>query len=356
MKQIRSWAPSVLVALLLAACGGGDGDQSPNVRYTAMVSFGDSLSDVGTYATPVLVAATGGGKYTINSASAKNWTELIAAQIGVAAPCAAQTGLESVAPLAAFAAPITNHAGCLNYAQGGARVTAPIGPANKAGVALGDASGVLGQLTDPIVNQIGRHLATTATGTFSGTELVTVFGGGNDIFSNLGALTAGAETPTQAVQAMGLAGAQLAGYTKALILAKGAKHVVVVNLPDVSQTPFALAQSAQTQGLINLMVTTFNGQLSSGLAGASDVLVVDAYSQGRAQTANPAQYEVTNVTTPACDKTKTAFDSSLVCNTSTLIAGDVSHYLYADTVHLTPWGYRLLAQYVTQNMLQAGWL
>ena len=50
------------------------------------------------------------------------------------------------------------------------------------------------------------------------------------------------------------------------------------------------------------------------------------------------------------------FASSLVCTASTVISGDVSHYQFADTVHPTPYGYQLLAQYVTQQLALAGWL
>ena len=132
-----------------------------------------------------------------------------------------------------------------------------------------------------------------------------------------------------------------------------------MNLPDVSQTPFAASLPAQTQGLINTMVTTFNAQLHAGLAGTTAVLEVDAYTQGRDQTANPGQYAISNITTPACDLTKlgaTLFASSLVCTDATVIAGDMSHYQYADTVHPTPFGYSLLARYVGQQMINAGWL
>ena len=364
MKYVRSWGLSAAAALVLAACGGGgDGDQSPRVRYTSVVSFGDSLSDVGTYGTATLRAATGGGKYTVNGTDSKNWTELIAAAAATTAPCPAQTGLESSGPLAAFAEAKASHAGCYGYAQGGARVTNPVGPGNKALIALGDTSGYVGQLTDPVLNQINRHLASTTSGTFSGTELVTMLAGGNDVFINLAtfAATVGAGGDATvaggaAVTAMGTAGAELAGYIKALIVAKGAKHVVVVTLPDVSQTPFGYSQPVSVQGLINTMATTFNSQLTSGLAGTSGVLIVDAYTQGRLQTASPVQYGVTNNTVPACDLTKTVFASSLVCSATTLITGDVSHYAFADSVHPSPYGYRLLAQYVTDQMLKAGWL
>ncbi len=358
MKYTKSWGLSFVAALLLAACGGGgDGDQSPRVKYSAMVSFGDSLSDVGSYATATLKASTGGGKYTVNGTAGKNWTELIAAQIQTSAPCAAQTGLESSGPLAAFAEATANHASCYGYAQGGARVTNPVGPGNTALIALGDTSGYLGQLTDPVVNQINRHL-TAVGGTFSGTELVTVMAGGNDVFMNAAAVGAAQQTPTQAVTAMGVAGAELAGYINALIVANGAKHVVVVNLPDVSQTPSTYAAEAVTPGtqaLIQQMSITFNAQLKAGLASTSGVLLVDAYTQGQDQVAHPAQYGLTNVTTPACALSATVFNS-LVCSTATLISGDVSHYQFADTVHPTPYGYQLLAQFVAKRMTEAGWL
>jgi len=130
-------------------------------------------------------------------------------------------------------------------------------------------------------------------------------------------------------------------------------------LPDVSQTPLAYATDAATQGLISTMVTTFNAQLHAGLAGTVGVLEVDAYTQGRDQVAQPAKYALTNVTAPACDLTKlgtTLFASSLVCSGATLIAGDVSHYQFADTVHPTPFGYSLLARFVAERMIVAGWL
>jgi len=366
MKIVRSWGVPAVAALLLAACGGGgDGDQSPRVTYSSLVSFGDSLSDVGTYATGALQAATGGGKYTVNSASAKNWTELLAAQIGVDAPCPAQSGLNASGPLAAFAEPVQNHADCTSYAQGGARVTHPVGPGNAALLNLGDPSGLVGQLTDPVVNQISRHLEATG-GTFSGDELVTVLAGGNDVFMNLATLEATVEAggdPTvaagAAVTAMGQAGAELAAYIQTSIVGNGAQRVVVVNLPDVSQTPLGNSLDAQTQALVNTMVTTFNAQLAQGLADTPEVLLVDAYTQGRAQTASPVQYGVTNVTTPACDLellAATVFESSLVCSSATVIDADVSRYQYADSVHPTPYGYQLLAQFVTQQMILRGWL
>jgi outer membrane lipase/esterase len=355
-NNLRHLAVCVVAAATLAACGGGgDGDQTPKVKYSNLVSFGDSLSDVGTYGVST-IKAVGGGQYnvngTVNGTASKNWTELLAAQLGVSAPCPAQTGLKSVIPNIP-AVPVVNKVGCFGYGQGGSRVTNAVGIGNIASYPA-DQSGALGQLTDPVINQIQRHLAASG-GSFKGDELVTVLAGGNDVFANLGALSAGALTPTQAITAVGTAGGELAAYVKNLIVAKGAKYVVVVNLPNVSKTPFAYSLDAQTQGLIQLMSTTFNEQLAKGLDGV-DVLLVDAFAQSNDQAVNPAQYSISNGKVPACDLAKTIFASSLVCNATTLVAGDVSKYQFADGVHPTPYGYQLLAQFVSKNLAAKGWL
>jgi outer membrane lipase/esterase len=67
MRQYN-FAAALLVAVILAGCGGGGsgGNQAPKVSFTSEVTFGDSLSDVGTYAVPTITAYGGGGQYTIN--------------------------------------------------------------------------------------------------------------------------------------------------------------------------------------------------------------------------------------------------------------------------------------------------
>jgi phospholipase/lecithinase/hemolysin len=354
--HFRTRLAAALAAVLLASCGGGD-DPAP-FKYEKLVSFGDSLSDVGTYAVSG-VAAVGGGKFTVNGDGTQIWVELLAKQTGVAAPCAAQTGLNATEDLIGFPpTPVTNNTGCFGYAQGGSRVTNLIGPYNAALLTLGDEGGALGQLTDPVLNQINRHLAASG-GRFSATDLITVMAGGNDVFMNLATvnatITAGGdplEASQAAVVAMGQAGAELAGYVRALIVANGAERVVVVNLPDVSKTPFALSQSIQTQGLILQMSATFNEQLAAGLASTPQALVIDAFKASQDQAANKEQYALTDVTTPVC----TSALGSLGCTEATLIEGDVSRYQYADGVHPTPYGYQLLAQLVIADMAKRGWL
>lgn len=174
---------------------------------------------------------------------------------------------------------------------------------------------------------------------------------------NTYASTTGAQT---AVIGMETAASELVASVKNMI-SKGATRVVVVNLPDVSKTPYALSTIAgadnSTQQLVLAMTTAFNTTLQAGLAGTSGVLFVDAFSENQRQIANKAHYGLTNVTAMACN-----LGSSLTCVADkpgvpgNLIAGDTSRYLFADGVHPTPYGHKLLAQYVTKALVIAGWL
>ncbi len=337
-----------LLAALLASCGGSTpGDQTLRVKYTSLVSFGDSLSDVGTYAVGTIKQA-GGGKFTINgdlsatnaALTGKNWTELMAAQLSLPAPCPAQTGLDGD-PLKGFSVPVVNHLNCLSYAQGGARVSNPVGPEHKL------TGSPLGLLTVPVVTQVATHLARKG-GKFSGTEVVFVTAGGNDVLALLGQLNADAT-------AAGQAAAELAAIVKSQIVAKGANYVVVNNLPDLGGAPASKALDASSQALINSMISTFNRQLKSGLAGEARILYVDLWSVSHDQITNPAPYGLTNTSTPACASNFLG-GSSLVCNGSNLVAGDVSRYMFADGVLPTPFENALIAKYVAEQMLIKGWL
>jgi phospholipase/lecithinase/hemolysin len=55
------------------------------------------------------------------------------------------------------------------------------------------------------------------------------------------------------------------------------------------------------------------------------------------------------------DPSKNALGTSLVCNSSNVVAGDVSKYLFADSVHLTPYGQQLIAQLVAKELVLAKW-
>jgi phospholipase/lecithinase/hemolysin len=435
MRHIN-FALALLTAAALTACGGNGssgGDQTLKTKFSAEVVFGDSLADTGSYAVGP-VAAAGGGRFTINAPDALMWPEYMAAQLGLPKPCSAQTGLVGKGP---FAVAVTNNPKCNNYAQGGARVSNPVGSGNPATGPTGFA------MTVPVATQVANFLSNNG-GKFSGTEVVMIMAGGAEALNQLDALKAastaagqqtfattltgllaagatnqqtaaqaigaaimaesakpghtdqtvvaaavgaaavqpgnqavgnpavygpmvaqaqaaalkagtdyGAAHGKDAVTAMAQAGGELAALIKTQIIGKGANYVVVNNLPDVSIAPSAKKESPETQAMIKAMAQAFNSALSAGVAGDPKVLYIDLFTNSDDQIANPAPYGLTNITTPACNNPE---GSSLFCTPKTLVASDVSHYLFADGVHPSPYEHSLIARLIAEQMVVKGWL
>ncbi len=263
-------ALAVMAGAILAACGGSSGSpqagaQINKVQFASQVTFGDSLSDVGSYNVGT-VKALGGGKFTINgdntatnaALTGKNWTELMAAQFGLAAPCAAQTGLDGDATKG-FSVPVTNNASCFGYAQGGARVTNPVGAGHKL------TGSALGALTVPVVTQVQNHL-TKSGGKFKGDEVVFVMAGGNDVLVNLATLQAGATAAGTA------AGKTAFGTSLATQLAAGATN------------PATAAQA------IGLAIATESAKPGSTNESIVTAAVTAAAMAGNTAAASPAVY------------------------------------------------------------------
>ncbi len=389
MKNIKFALTGIAFATLLSACGGGGDSVVDNrIKFAQVVTFGDSVSDMGTYQVGD-IAALGGGRFTVNGVANNIWTDALASSLGVGAQCAAQTGL--LANNGVKGAAVVNNALCNNYAQGSSRVTAVGSGPN--GVALQKApfnQVNLGLIADSIQNQINRHL--TKVGAFGATDVVTFNGGGNDFFMQLGAVGAAASggaaaqgaatiagwpaatvaavgaggqaavdaAGPAAVTAMGQAGAELAVYIKTLVVAKGAKYVVVRNLGDLNGTPFGSTFGTSTKQLSTAMTTTFNNQLKQGLAGVAGVIYFDDYARGQAISANPTAAGYTNVTGFACgpdafSQPTDVIGNSIICNAKTLVKGvDTSKYAFSDSVHPTPFAAQDAAAFTVKLMREAG--
>ena len=384
MRNIKFVFTGIAFAALLTACGGSSDNR---IKFAQVVTFGDSVSDAGAYQVGQ-IAALGGGKFTVNGVANNIWTEALAANLGAGTQCAAQTGL--LANNGVVGAAVVNNAACNNYAQGSSRVTAVGSGPN--GVALQKAPFNqinLGLIADSIQNQINRHLA--KVGAFGATDVVTVNGGGNDFFMQLGAVGAaatggaaaqgaatiagwpaatiaavgaGGEAAVNAasgaaVTAMAQAGSQLAVYVTTQIVAKGANYVVVRNLGDLNGTPFGSTFPAGTKQLSTALTTTFNSRLKEGLAGVAGVIYFDDYARGQAIAANPTAAGYSNVTGTACgpDAFSAPGDrigNSIICNAKTLIAGDTSKYAFSDSVHPTPFAAQDAAAFTVKLMRDAG--
>ena len=399
MKRFRSWALTIVVGALLAACGGNDdppGSGSPEGApttkgsFTAVVSFGDSLSDLGAY-TPA-TSATGngappylGGKFTTNttdlatgSNTAKVWIENVAAELGIIIT-PAEVGFAGQSQACPAAANPALAGTCTGYGQGGARVTNPAGIGKEGGA-----------LTVPVVTQIANHLA--RFGSFKDSDLIVVFGGNNDVFIQFGTFAAkagqiqadaaaGKLTPDQAnnllleaqlaaQEELKTAALQLAGLVRSEILAKGGKYVAVYNLPDSSLTPFGSTLPATVRPVLSSLADIFNLWLREGLTG-QPVQLVDANSAFREVYNNPSKYGIANNTVPACDADKISAitggavtdGSSLFCNGTPGVpfnglrtGADVNTWQYADGVHPTVGGHKLISDQALALLRSFGWI
>jgi phospholipase/lecithinase/hemolysin len=337
----RPWtraAAVAAVAIFVASCGGSD---TATRRIDSVVSFGDSLSDVGTYKWGNVDAA-GGGRYTTNPGTI--WVEEIASRYGTSI---------SRNRLGGAGVPTPTIFGGYGYAQGGARITqlpgvgqtpSPLG----AGIPVESAA-------MPVRDQITAHLA-AVSGRIPDTQLVLILAGANDVFFQLATFNA-AVTPSTgnpanlpaaqdaALAAMQVAGTELATEVRRLVGA-GARHIVLVTLPNLADTPFGAAAGVSAQQLMTAMTTTFNGALQVGLAGVAGITLVDINGFIADAKANPVKYGFVNVTTPAC-----TVPSSIVCTSATLAAPNAdSNYLFADAVHPTAGAHRQFAQYVIDRI------
>jgi len=374
---------------MLAACGGGSSDNNSNASSTPaggvklqVVSFGDSLSDVGTY-TPVISANFGGGRFTTNPGEI--WTQKVAEYYG---------GTLTPAYLGGFGQPLKANGG-FGYAQGGSDVVNPIG--------IGYAPNSQAATTIPVSAQVTQYL--TDHGSFNSSQLVLINGGANDILQLLQnttfmtnlettlATTPAAQQPLVIGQAVGtqLQGA-IAGFVTLVgtTLAKGATHVVVVDVPDIGLTPLAASAAAsnnapQLPTLITAMVTAYNTLVSTNLKAQgldTKVIKISSFNWLHSLLGSYQAQGFTNSTGTACNLTQMAtnatayatanpavltgtgltaqqygaqFASSLFCSPQTLtVAGADQTYVFADTIHPTTHAHALFATYVQQQIAATG--
>jgi phospholipase/lecithinase/hemolysin len=339
-----------------------------------------------------------------DSASEPNtiWTERIAALLGTPQLCNffKSTGTSFIP---------NSVTGCTSFAVGGGRIN-NFNPLTGAGNS---------PLSIPFQFQTA-----SAAGNYKSSDLFLVAGGGNDaadlVTAYLAAGTDGgvsfarmagtllppatlnpllAGGPTGLAQAGGLYMVALAdmfyGSIKTTALDKGAEKVAVLNMPGITNTPrfqMALAGVAaaygggtagatargQAEALFKSWVEAFNAKLATNVAGEKRIVLVDFYTAFNDQLANPAQYGLTNVTTPACPPVRDAQGQLILsgglptynfqtCTASALSAmtpppgatGGTNWwqtYAFSDGFHPSPLSYQLLSQLVAKSLATAGWL
>ena len=350
-------------SVVLMGCGGSDGaDTIPKKQFSSVQVFGDSLADSGTF----------GIKFT---APVQNESERL-----IFADRIAKTYGHTLCPRyrfngATFDAGVQ---GCTNSAVGGAKINHVLS-------------------TNTSVLSIERQLKNAAAAGYSSKDLILIDGGGNDmadlVQAFLGSFSTDLSTQVTAglalngmllskniavitpgdPQAMALAGnayvAKLAADFKAEIktnvLDRGGQHVVVLGIPALSHVPLVQASLAgvpepiRTQFLeiFDGWVKTFNTTLTQSFAGESRVVGVDLYAEMVRQIQNPAQYLITNITTPAClAATQNTLSATLAVFQSCPYDETKTHYFFSDNFHPTPYLHGLTAQRISVNLAKAGWL
>jgi len=390
-------AAAATAVAILAACGGGGADPtSQRASITSIKVMGDSLSDVGVFKG----IPTNGRIFSVqDSASEPNtdWTERIAALLGVPQLC------NFFKFTGAAAAPFSLVPGCTSYAVGGGRIN-NFNPQTGAGAS-------------PFSITYQLQVASSA-GNYKSTDLLLIDGGGNDAADLVGAylnaakdggasyaamtgtlIPAGTLAPMLASGQAGLAqvgGAYMValadkfyGSIKTNALDKGAERILVLNTPGITNTPrfqmvlggIAAAYGggatgagarAQSEALFKSWVEAFNSRLATLVANDKRIVLVDFYTAFNDQIANPAQYGLTNVTTPACPITGMGSDGLPLYNFQTCTAAALSAmtppagatggsnwwqtYAFSDGFHPTPLGYQLMSQLVAKSVATAGWL
>ncbi|CAB3780364.1 SGNH/GDSL hydrolase family protein [Pararobbsia alpina] len=335
---------AVSLAATLNACGGGD-DNTPapatpvSTTSLQVVSFGDSLSDVGTYA-PNIALEFGGGRFTTNPGQV--WTQDVANFYG-GTLVAAQTG--------GFGAPVINNPNGYGYAQGGALVTGGAAATNAAA------------LTVPVHDQVQNYIA--MHGGFNGNQLVLIQGGANDIIQGAIALQAGTATQAAVGTAVGKAATDLAALVATIVQA-GATHVAVASVPNLAETPLTTLSTNPTLSasvfapLVLLFNQTLAGTLNAqpGLMDKIAFIDTQTWLHNELGTFQSDGFTVSNTAT-ACNlgqmiakatadgqPNPSAFGSALFCSPQTLVAPNADQtYMFADQLHPTTHLYQVFATY-----------
>lgn len=224
--------------------------------YSGLYSFGDSLTDAGNVFT-----ATGGliGYPSGRFSNGPTWAEQLATDY---------IGLPSHGP---------SIMGGNNHAWGGARTADEIPPLAPSGV-------------PPTLNgQVAQFIGDG--GSFSSGDLVTIWGGPNDVFDTL---DSGLGIADPAASAANI------GTALDAILGAGAETVLILNLPNLGDTP--AFRGGPAEGIVSNWTLGFNAALAAQIDARRGpgvtLFEADIFALSQDFQANPGDYGLVNLTDP----------------------------------------------------------
>jgi phospholipase/lecithinase/hemolysin len=200
-----------------------------------------------------------------------------------------------------------------------------------AGATTGQANsndGVLGLTYPGLQDQIGEFLASQPAEGIDSGALYVVWAGANDFFALLQSggspatvISSGVNNTVQALQALHQA---------------GARHILILNLPDLGVTPFG--SSSGNGGPITQLCAAYNQVLETTLEAVADAGVptirVDAFTTLQTMAGLPAQFGFTNVTEPFLTT-----------------GGNPDRFLFWDAVHPATRGHEILANQARNDLV-----
>jgi outer membrane lipase/esterase len=319
-------------------------------QFSEVISFGDSLTDAGNVGT--LNGLPPGSSFTTNLDPV--YAQILSSLFGLGN----QTNRSPLIPGSSGT----------NFAYGGAcaisngtAIAAPI-----PGLPTFTCSNSPGSFS--LMTQFSTHLAANG-GVADPDALYTYWAGANDILSATSVIAPGGFLPNGSIlyqyiylnggnpanasaiaqTVAGQAGATAAGEV-AFLQSKGAKTIVVFNLPDLGKTPLNVGTANATGA--TALSTIYNLQFAAGLATAQDgIVAINTFAIINEVTANPAAFGFTNTTGKACPA------SSLICGPAssgypTQPSSDT--YLFADDIHPSGRAHALLANVVYATITAPG--
>lgn len=351
-KKLRNLALTIAVTTLISACNSDEGTSavvlpaSPQA-VTQVVSFGDSLSDAGTYnpttadTNPTNDVPSG---FIFSTKPGMTWASHVAIYYG-----------HTLTPNRQVRFGIVNNGGQvielsgLAYGEGGARieVDAPNGGVSMQTIPGVGTVPVQSASSRAIKTQIDDYL-TEHGNVFDPQALVLIQGGANDFFGFLGQVAA---NPALAANASAFVTATATAMVTqvARLQAAGASRIIYASLPDLGATP--QFRTTPLAGLATQMSLGYNAAVATALTGMN-VRVFDTAALIQQVVAAPANYGFVNATTPACTSYSVpgnpATLTALLCFATTVVApGADLTYVFADGVHPTAGAHALWGEEVT---------
>jgi phospholipase/lecithinase/hemolysin len=160
--------------------------------------------------------------------------------------------------------------------------------------------------------------------------LHTIWIGANDIFTTL---TFGGDIGLTVYTAI-----QNTAQAVATLSSGGARHILVVNLPDLGLTPFGLSTGPMGSAQLSYLTNLYNAGLQQALDSLENAGIhtirLDAAGLIREIAADPTAFGLANATDPA------------------LVSGnDPDEYLFWDGVHPTTAGHRIVAERAVRELI-----